>query len=1545
MADINLGDVVARLRLDTTELTRGLAQAQQALAQLAQTLQAGLGQATQRTTAAQTQQAQATQQVTAALTQQAQATQQTTATQTRQTQTTQQATAAQVQQVQATQQVAAAQTQQAQATQQVTQRTSAMNPVIAQATQALQFYQAMFQQLAQQQGLTQFAQGMQALGLATAQTSTQFQRLHPLVLQNLQLLQGYQNIIRGIQSQQGMGLAPLIGSLGGGLSGIGGALGGLLGPLEAGIGVFAGRMASQLKDLGVEAVQTAARFQDLARSMTAVVGSAQAASAVMAQLFQTAQRAGVDFEQTVDGFRRLMAASEGTGLSMQTMLRANDNLARGFRVMGLSTEESHRAIVTWEQILTKGRLTAEETVRQLANAVPGGLNILSTSLHMNTERFRVLSEAGIIPTTLAFVAFTNEVGRRGGDITKPIEGLTTTFKNLRNETLAWLTAIGEGIGLYLKPFLDTISEISKQLRELYGIKPPGAGGGASTAGGMPESLAGLLGSTFQRSAEMWGNILGLSRRDRVVTPETNPTLVPMAQAAAQRAGIPEQTFLQMIDVESGFKPGLQGRPVLNKRTGRLEQAQGPGQMMPSTAAGEFGVTDVEALRNDAALNLDLSARLFARYRDQIRKRFGQLADETKLTLAAYNHGIGNVINALESQERRGQPVSYAAIESRLPGETTRYVQRISAMTEQAQGAAGTPPGAAVVPTASPGPRPFRQDEIDATIVKWQQYITDVQIARVEMDKLAGSSANIGDIFDSTIRKGLTNAVDKLIEMQQALVAMPDLAAQIPDALRQQIAEETRITAMSNARVLSQQQLRDLAKQQVEMLDQTRIQQQAQLTGMLQGQEAAERERRAAMQAMQQRRIADQEIRAGMTVTAQIERDRQRAQQLEAENQRLGAQISARQLQTRRPELEAELQRLEEFTGRAGLSDPARAREAARVQGEARRAEIQTRLLELQRMPGAGDLVTSYQQQLEAMDTAITANANKAFRERQEQQRAELRQTAEGIEQVLLRIGAAGMRPLDAEIARIQREYAQMTATLEDFLAKAAARRPKMEAPEQAEQDRQVALAQAGLAQMTTAQQVAENLAREKQAASMQTQLREAQDAAEQFTMRLSAGGLRPLEADLARIRLEFAKMAEQMVAVIAKLQEARKGATTEQQAIIDQLIKQFQGLQGGVEPGMERALEERRTRAGRERIQGLEDELARLNTPTRREGFPTELPREQQTRFQKAEEASVTEEQRKRIGELREAILAQEQLNYEIDVFRQLGQSVASAWSGVMQKIFEPAQDNTERVMQMTEITGKLATAQQHLSDLRMSQARINREALSSGAQEQMRQAMADSEKSVRVLEAQRQALQNVSHETNRVAAAFREMARSILQSMAQIATNEAFKMLMGIGSQALRSWLGATTPTQAGEGAHAAAFGTQSFPAGAFGGDEDGGGGAGSTAIGAVSAVAGIASLFFQHGGYVNKPTMAILGEAGGEYVVPEYKMANIIGASMRAGAANSDGGGVSIHNHPNKESAERGAAQDRAAGRQAIVNEVLSDLNRGESSQIQQVLRRTAR
>jgi hypothetical protein len=191
-------------------------------------------------------------------------------------------------------------------------------------------------------------------------------------------------------------------------------------------------------------------------------------------------------------------------------------------------------------------------------------------------------------------------------------------------------------------------------------------------------------------------------------------------------------------------------------------------------------------------------------------------------------------------------------------------------------------------------------------------------------------------------------------------------------------------------------------------------------------------------------------------------------------------------------------------------------------------------------------------------------------------------------------------------------------------------------------------------------------------------------------------------------------------------------------------------------------------------------------------------------------------------------------------------------------------------------------------------------------------------------------ALMSIADHTKTVAEAFRAMGQSILQTLAQMASQEAWKMLISLGARLIGGMFAPSIGATGGGVAMGAPAGTGLL----------GGGGGGMAAILSGTAASG-GAIPFQHGGVVSAPTFAMLGE-GPQHTLPEYVLNKTqMDSLLSRNTSSQQASNVTIMNYPSKEAAETSAAQERAAGRSVILNEVMSDLRKGSGSSIGRMLR----
>ena len=1046
--DLQRRALVVPVTLDTVSLQQSVQQAQQAVAQVQRTVEAsgasasqaaqnqsqlaqGLGQVGQaaqqagqafaQTTQGMQQTAQQTQQAAQGVTQFSQATGQAAQTAQQAGQAAHQAAQGTAQFAQSTQQAAQAQQGMQQQTRQTQQQLSAL-PFTAIDNAIQQFSRSILSagnsQQRYQQAISEAQAAMRQFGVTTNDTGQMVDRF------GRQLSSGSQESLRqfsaGIREAQGhLNTLKQFGiDAGSGGGGAGGFLSRML-PIAGALGLVntLAAMATALRNFAVESVQIAGRMEDLTRSFQALEGSAAGAQRTLGLAFSVAQRAGVDFETVATGLRNLEAGARGTVLTSEQVQRAFEGITLGARALGATTDMTGRALVAWEQILTKGRLSAEELVRQLGNAIPGGLAIAAQAFGVTTARLREMAESGLAPVTAAFIGF-GEAMRSIGEGAGPIEGITATFARLRNETQQWMTAFGEGIAQLILPPLREMLRISQDIRQVLGIGQAGAGQQA------PQTLLGqgtqFLMEAFRAAGGGTVN-LGLGQRPPPAQAPTAATAFPVAESrytepilrAAQARQIDPGLLSQLIRAESGFRPfEVSGAGAV-----------GLGQLLPGTARQLQPSITREQLF-EPQRNIELAAQYLAQQLDA----FKDTGDQVRLALTAYHSGPAKVRQLLQEAVRRNLPPTLAGI-SQIPE------------AEQGLGPQGRAYAGRVL--EAPNVRQLTPEQLGQARTRmtegWSQDIAEAMDRfaglQRQVDDAVASGRNFGGMLNKDIRQEADRVLKTFTDILGAMARFPELAAQIPPELRQVVEANARQAAVWREGIMSEERQLELLKQHVEQLEQVKIQQEAVRLAQQQGQADAESYRRQATADLQRQRLEDRPRLAGLTLQQQLAEYEQRAQALRTEVDQTGLRLERMQAEQQLPAIQADMQRIQTLLGRP-MSAPEQARQAVAVQGAEATRQLMAMLQTIQQNPAIAQIAPQILAQWEAafmqLPTFVAQQGQKAFEALDEQMRRHVQQIGESITQIQVRMEGRELSPVLAGLQQNQEQFRQYGVQLQQL---------------------------------------------------------------------------------------------------------------------------------------------------------------------------------------------------------------------------------------------------------------------------------------------------------------------------------------------------------------------------------------------------------------------------------------------------------------------------------------------------------------------------------
>ena len=112
------------------------------------------------------------------------------------------------------------------------------------------------------------------------------------------------------------------------------------------------------------------------------------------RLTETANKLGLSLDSLTSSYTQLKAASIGTALEGKGAEDAFKSVAGAMSVLGANSQQTKMAFLAISQMVSKGTVSMEELRRQLAQHLPGALQIFARSLNVSVGELYKLVKAG-----------------------------------------------------------------------------------------------------------------------------------------------------------------------------------------------------------------------------------------------------------------------------------------------------------------------------------------------------------------------------------------------------------------------------------------------------------------------------------------------------------------------------------------------------------------------------------------------------------------------------------------------------------------------------------------------------------------------------------------------------------------------------------------------------------------------------------------------------------------------------------------------------------------------------------------------------------------------------------------------------------------------------------------------------------------------------------------------------------------------------------------------------------------------------------------------
>jgi tape measure domain-containing protein len=146
--------------------------------------------------------------------------------------------------------------------------------------------------------------------------------------------------------------------------------------------------------LGKSIITRTAEFEGLATALNFASGSMALGGINMDYVTKSAKDLGLALMPALEGFTKLNAAAKGTSLSQMAIRDLFMGISKAVSVLALNSEKAHGTYMAFEQILSKGKVSAEELRRQLGDRIPGAFQIAARAMGVTTTELDKMIRSG-----------------------------------------------------------------------------------------------------------------------------------------------------------------------------------------------------------------------------------------------------------------------------------------------------------------------------------------------------------------------------------------------------------------------------------------------------------------------------------------------------------------------------------------------------------------------------------------------------------------------------------------------------------------------------------------------------------------------------------------------------------------------------------------------------------------------------------------------------------------------------------------------------------------------------------------------------------------------------------------------------------------------------------------------------------------------------------------------------------------------------------------------------------------------------------------------
>lgn len=215
---------------------------------------------------------------------------------------------------------------------------------------------------------------------------------------------------------------------------------------------------------GREVLRATMAMDNMQIAMKAVAGSSRAADVEMGFVRATANRLGLELEVTGRAYTKLAAASKGTALAGENTRDIFLGIVEASTALHLTSAETEGAILAVSQMMSKGKVSAEELRGQLGERLPGAMQAMARALGVTMPELSKMLDNGELMAEQVLPKFGAELRRTfAGGLDDAINSTQAQINRFKNSLLEVMDTIGrsgfiDGLTAGMSALADTLRD-------------------------------------------------------------------------------------------------------------------------------------------------------------------------------------------------------------------------------------------------------------------------------------------------------------------------------------------------------------------------------------------------------------------------------------------------------------------------------------------------------------------------------------------------------------------------------------------------------------------------------------------------------------------------------------------------------------------------------------------------------------------------------------------------------------------------------------------------------------------------------------------------------------------------------------------------------------------------------------------------------------------------------------------------------------------------------------------------------------------------------